>query len=77
MFNLLLIDPNLNYPFASVSTDYGLAKRITAACAGHFQRKVERVDTTYFKKFSTMEVVFAGGESVYIDVDVDVEDEER
>ena len=69
--NLLLIDPNLNYPFASVSTDYGLAKRIKAACAGHFNRKVERVDTTYFKTFSTMEVVFVNGESVYIDVDVE------
>ena len=73
MFNLLLIDPNLNYPFASVSTDYGLAKRIKAACAGHFNRKVERVDTTYFKTFSTMEVVFVNGESVYIDVDVEDE----
>ena len=74
--NLLLIDPNLNYPFASVSTDYGLSGRITAACADHFKRQVEKVDTTYFKDFSTMEVVFIGGSSVIIDVDVERENEE-
>ena len=71
MFNLLLIDPALNYPFASVSTDLGISDRITAACAGHFKREVDRLDASYFKNFSTIEVVFVGGESIYIDVDVE------
>jgi len=74
MFNLLLIDPALNFPFASVSTDLGISDRITAACASHFKQEVDRVDASYFKNFSTIEVVFANGESVYIDVDVEEPD---
>ena len=72
MENIYLLDPELGYPFASVSTKApNITARIILACAQHFNMAVYAIDTTYFENFSTLQVQFENGYSVYIDADTE------
>jgi hypothetical protein len=69
--NLFLLDPNIGYPFALVSTGADtttVTKAIAMACAWHFEKPVRHVSTLYLELHNTLKIVFRDGTDVFIDV---------
>ena len=69
--NLFLLDPNIGYPFALVSTGADtttVTKAIAMACAWHFEKPVRHVSLLYFELHNTIKVLFTDGTDVFIDV---------
>jgi hypothetical protein len=72
MQSIYLLDPALGYPFARVSTKVpSITGRIMAACSEHFGMPVHAIDATHFENFSTLQVLFENGYSIYIDTDTE------
>ena len=42
-----------------------------AACSEHFGMPVHAIDATHFENFSTLQVLFENGYSIYIDTDTE------
>jgi hypothetical protein len=71
---LFLLDPDFGYPFARIVTSAStkaITSAVAVACAEHFDKPVQQVNTTFLEVHSTLNIIFKDGTDVYIDVDFD------
>jgi hypothetical protein len=70
MENIFLLDPEMGYPFASISLkSASITGRIISACAEHFKMPVHAIDASYYENFGTLQILFENGLAIYIDTD--------